>query len=175
MERGRIVTVSSDAGPPAGSDEWRNIPTVDLGDVAVLPGLVNAHTHLELSWMRGRVASSASMPAWAASLMALRRQHAAEPLPPIETAITEARAAGTALVGDVTNTLAPDPLLRASPLGGATFYELLGFSAPEPEQVVANARAALKSLPAAMEWSRTIVPHAPYSVSPTLFRAIGSA
>ncbi|MFL6281316.1 MAG: amidohydrolase family protein, partial [Vicinamibacterales bacterium] len=58
---------------------------------------------------------------------------------------------------------------------GAMFYELLGFSAPEPEHVVAQARVALNTLPARMEWSRTIVPHAPYSVSPNLFRAIGSA
>jgi cytosine/adenosine deaminase-related metal-dependent hydrolase len=175
LEHGRIVAVSSNDGPPPASDDLRTIDTIDLGDVAVLPGLVNAHTHLELSWMRGRVAPSDSMPAWAASLMALRRENAAEPVAPIETAIKEAREAGTALVGDVTNTLAPDQLLRESPLAGAMFYELLGFSAPEPEQVVARARSALNSLPGRMEWSRTIVPHAPYSVSPDLFRAIGSA
>jgi cytosine/adenosine deaminase-related metal-dependent hydrolase len=175
LERGRIVAVSAHDAPFLGSDESQNGETVDLGDVAVLPGLVNAHTHLELSWMRGRVAPSASMPAWAGSLMALRREHAAEPLAPIETAIKEVREAGTALVGDVTNTLAPDQLLRHSPLGGAMFYEVLGFSAPEPEQVVRRARAVLNGLPADDEWSRTIVPHAPYSVSPSLFRAIGSA
>ncbi len=153
----------------------RDIETIDLGDVAVLPGLVNAHTHLEFSWVRGQTARFDSMPAWAWSLIALRGKEGADSGAAIEAAIKDARAAGTALVGDVTNTLVPEPLLRDSPLAGAMFYELLGFSAIEPEQVVANAWSTLNHLPARAEWNRTIAPHAPYSVSPDLFRAIGRA
>ncbi|HTM23962.1 MAG TPA: hypothetical protein VL225_02145, partial [Vicinamibacterales bacterium] len=75
----------------------------DLGSVAILPGLVNAHTHLELSWMRGQIAAGTSMPAWAASLMSLRRSVSSEPPEPIAGAIAEARRSGTCLIGDVTN------------------------------------------------------------------------
>ena len=171
VDDGRIVAVSDRAAlPPSG-----NLETIDLGNVVILPGLVNAHTHLELSWMRGRVAPSNSMPAWAASLMALRREQQGEPRAPIESAISEAHGFGTAVVGDVTNTLAVDQLLRESPLAGAMFYELLGFDAKEPQQVVGSALARLNALADRREWIRTIVPHAPYSVSPDLFRAIAKA
>jgi aminodeoxyfutalosine deaminase len=152
-----------------------SIETIDLGDVAILPGLVNAHTHLELSWMRSRNPPSNSMAAWASRLMALRRDQEIEPSTPIVEAIREVRAAGTALVGDVTNTLAPYELLADSELGGAIFKELLGFSAANPEQMVAAAQSELDGL-TALEWLRpSIVPHAPYSVSPALFRAIAGA
>ncbi len=172
IDRGRIVRAST---TDERSSESREIETIDLGDAAILPGLVNAHTHLELSWMRGRVAPSDSMPAWAARLIALRREESAEAQAPMAAAIAEARTSGTALVGDVTNTLAADRLLRESPLAGAMFYEILGFNTTEPEQFVANARDLVDGLPARAEWIRTIVPHAPYSVSPDLFRTIGKA
>ena len=172
VDGGRVLTVSTDDEPLAAS---RDVETVDLGDVAVLPGLVNAHTHLELSWMRGKIAPSDSMPAWAQRLIALRVEQRAEPRAAIAAAIAEARTSGTALVGDVSNTLAADQLLGESPLAGAMFYELLGFNATEPEQLVANTREALDRLAPRTDWTRTIVPHAPYSVSPQLFRAIGKA
>jgi aminodeoxyfutalosine deaminase len=156
-------------------DAETRIETVDLGDVAILPGLVNAHTHLELSWMRGRIPPSDSMPAWAATLISLRREKGADPPAPIADAIRESRAAGTALVGDVTNTLAAYELLSDSRLRGDIFYELLGFNPSSPEQVVKAAQSTLQQLAPRSQWRPSIVPHAPFSVSPALFRAIAHA
>jgi len=184
---GRIVAVSAAfddrhvpvdrerAGSLVGSESDGRIEAVDLGDVAILPGLVNAHTHLELSWMRGQIPPSDSMPTWAARLMALRREQGNDPPAPIADAIRESRAAGTALVGDVTNTLEAYDLLSDSRLHGHIFYELLGFNPPSPEQAVATAQSRLGQLTPRPEWRRSIVPHAPFSVSPALFRAIAHA
>jgi len=170
---GRIVAVSSSLASPAGADHA--IETIDLGNVAVLPGLVNAHTHLELSWMRNQVPRSGSMPVWAANLMKLRREKGSDPPAPIADAIRESLAAGTALVGDVTNTLAASDLLSDSRLSGDIFFELLGFNSPMPEQQVASARSLLDQRPLDPRWRRSIVPHAPFSVSPALFQAIAKA
>src|SRR3954462_2257240 len=45
---GGIVTIAGGRIVAVGKDE-AGVPPRDLGDVAILPGLVNAHTHLEFS------------------------------------------------------------------------------------------------------------------------------
>ena len=144
-------------------------------DAAIMPGLVNAHTHLELSWMRGQVPPAPSMPQWVERLLALRQTAGHDPADPIVEAIREVRAAGTALVGDITNTFAAYEPLADSDLSAAIFRELLGFSVTDPEAAVAATRHEIEAL-TPIAWLRpSIVPHAPYSVSPSLLRAIAAA
>ena len=164
--------VSIQQGVVTGVAPSADTPTIDLGSVALLPGLVNAHTHLELSWMRAQVPPAGSMPAWASALMALRRTVSHEPPEPIGAAIAEARASGTALVGDVTNTFATYDWLAHSDLSAMFFRELLGFSAPDPNAVVQAAAEQIASLAPSPRLRASIVPHAPYSVSPALLDAI---
>jgi aminodeoxyfutalosine deaminase len=173
---GGVVWVDRDAIAAVG--EYESGAVEDLGTVAILPGLVNAHTHLELSWMRGQVPPCGSMPAWASSLMARRAAgqsaagHADQVEQRVVDAIREARVSGTCLIGDVTNTLATYEPLMDSELSAAIFRELLGFSAPDPEGLVAAAWGPIADL-TPIAWLRpSLVPHAPYSVSPALMQAI---
>jgi aminodeoxyfutalosine deaminase len=166
---GRVRDFGAATDPPRVAAPFE---TVDHGEVAVLPGLVNAHTHLELSWMHNHVPPGDSMPAWAARLIALRRTVGSEPPGPIRDAVQDVRAAGTSLVGDVTNTLGAFDVLARSDLSAAVFRELLGFSGADPEASVATVRAQLDELAPNERLRASIVPHAPYSVSPALFRAI---
>lgn len=166
IHAGRIVAAGSDAR------SFPHVPIHELTRSVILPGLVNAHAHLELSWMAGRVQPASAMPIWLSRLLALRRSVDRDPIEPIADAIRQMRASGTALVGDVTNTLASYDSLVDSDLSAAIFHEVLGFNTPEPEQIVTNAAARLATL-MPVAWLRpSLVPHAPYSVSPALFRAI---
>src|SRR5688572_33274080 len=101
-----------------------------LGNVALLPGLVNTHTHLELSWLRGRVPPANRFTDWVTTLVAIRRgtEQAITPeiVAPIHDAITELQWTGTVAVGDVTNSLAPvEPMVQHG-VKGVVFHELLG-------------------------------------------------
>ena len=137
-----------------------------------MPALVNAHVHLELSWMRGVVPPAASMPAWASRLVAIRRDAVDEPIQPIRDAIAEVRASGTTLVGEVTNTLASYEPLAQSALSAAVFFERLGFKSDDAPRVVETARGMIEMLAGNPRLRVSVVPHAPYSVSSELLRAI---
>ena len=121
--------------PPAG--------TLDLGKVALLPGLVNAHTHLELSWMAGRVPPADSMDAWIQTLLSVRRTGPAggdtEVTESLTRAIGEMRATGTSLVGDISNTLLSGPVLAMEGMDATVFHEILGFNPADPGGLVRDA------------------------------------
>ena len=123
--------------------------------------------------MRGAVPPAATMPAWASALMDRRRSQAVEPPEPIHDAIHDMRAAGTGAVGDITNTLASVQPLRESGLWATVFFEQLGFRSAAPKAAAAAAQARIDALPPAERLRFRVVPHAPYSVSPALMRAIG--
>ena len=168
IDRGRVHAVSADAPGDAAS----------LGHVAVLPALVNAHTHLELSFLRGRVPPSDNFNDWVTTLMSMRRREAPDPNAPkirdaAREAIANARASGTGLVGDVSNTLVTVDLLREAPMPGHVFYEQLGFNLADVPGKIAQARAAMSAVNGANDSVHlSLAAHAPYSVSPALFAAI---
>jgi cytosine/adenosine deaminase-related metal-dependent hydrolase len=173
IDEGRIVAVIQ------GSDPSTLAPSHPrtLDSVAILPALVNAHTHLELSYLRGHISRSTSFNDWVMNLMTLRRGFQDSGPPPIREAarqaIVQARATGTGLMGDVSNTLVTVPLLREAAMPAQVFHELTGFNHPDPVGRVREARASMEAAGADGGNVRvSLAPHAPYSVSPALFTAI---
>jgi cytosine/adenosine deaminase-related metal-dependent hydrolase len=173
VEGGRIVARGAqDVSPPP-------VAGHDLGDVALLPGLVNAHTHLELSYLRGEVEPAPGFVEWIRSVMALRRQQPDPGAPvimeAIERGIAEAVACGTVLVGDISNTRVTFAALARSALAGVMFHELIRFAVDDPEALVARTCRQLQDLGPSDRVRTSLAAHAPYSVAPHLFRAIRAA
>lgn len=170
VENGLIADVGA-VGVPAAD-------AIDLGSVAVLPGLVNAHTHLELSWLRGRVPPAAAFFDWIKQLIIARgpgpeREDDPAVIDAARTAAREARAFGTVALGDISNSLASVTALADSGLDALVFHELLGFRDVEGKGVAesrARREAAAGRTAACVRIS--VAPHAPYSTAAGLFRAI---
>ena len=181
LQQGRIAELAAGAAP-AGA--------MDLGDVAILPGWVNAHTHLEFSDLASPIPAPAtadggarSLPAWIASVV---RHRAASTAPSaadrsqqrrtaIARGLEESAIAGVRLLAEVATQ--PWPLVDVVPrrLGLVArpdivaLGEVLGLSEVRQQE----------TLTAAMGLSRHVTdgvavglsPHAPYSTTPALVDA----
>jgi aminodeoxyfutalosine deaminase len=172
IERGRIVGLGGPDDPPPEGPH----PVRDLGRVAVMPAVTNAHTHLELSWLKDRVPPAASFIAWVTQLFAARgvRAETADDTRVLEaarSAVLDARDAGTIAIGDISNSLASIGPIAAAGLEGLVFHELLGFADLTGQRVL-DSRALRAKAPVYSGVRVSVAPHAPYSVSPELFRAV---
>lgn len=144
---------------------------------AILPGLVNAHTHIELSALRGRVAGGHGLVPWVQTLMtASRVMGNEETLSAMHAATAEMWSAGTAAIGDVGNSLASLPALASQALQGTFFHELLGSqdvaTGDAPKAARRDYEAAVKKGAWPARFAYVQAPHAPYSTSPSLLRRV---
>jgi cytosine/adenosine deaminase-related metal-dependent hydrolase len=154
----------------------------------LLPALVNAHCHLELSSLAGTVPGGGGLIAWAGRLMALApTTDPARAAAAATSAAAEMVRAGTAAVGDVGNSLTAVSAIAAAGLRGVFFHELVGSRGARTGGALADAARELESFlsapvddanarTTAATWPRGLAyvpaPHAPYSVGPDLFREI---
>ena len=126
------VTVGDGAIEWVGKAGARDAPPADvvaLGHGVLMPGLVNAHGHLELSHLAGRIDPARGFVDWVEQLVAARAGAAAEEEVDagIARGIHEAAATGTAAIGDVSNTLRSVAPLAGSSLRAVVFHELIGW------------------------------------------------
>ena len=146
--------------------------------------LVNAHTHLELSWagelcpqLPGR-----PFPDWIHNLVMRWREFAAEgdeaqrTQQAAEAGIAQLVAAGTTHIGDISNTgFSIEPLL-ASGLSGIVYIEVISLERRRSQERFAWARELLeKYRPLERNGLRIgLTPHAPYSLHPDTLREVAA-
>ena len=146
----------------------------DCGDAVILPGLVNAHTHLELSHLRGLVPPGPSLIDWLTRLIDERTrnpvdQQAVRAI--VRDAIRESLRVGVTTIGDITaDPSGTRPALRETGIKAVSFGEVIAIGtrlAGLDDRLSAAASIAQQT-----ENLRSgISPHAPYTVSPEAMRA----
>lgn len=141
----------------------------DLGEAALLPGLVNCHTHLEIGPLRPEVSPESFVP-WVVRLIEARRTIPAEvQARTAEAGVQALLRSGTTAVGEVSTSgqsLAP---LRRAGLRGVVYREILGL-APAADRLE-GARADLQAMRVAADGSHLAIglsPHSPYALSEEL-------
>jgi cytosine/adenosine deaminase-related metal-dependent hydrolase len=145
--------------------------TIDLGDVVLAPGFVNAHSHLELSGLCGRLPRDGAFADWIRALLAERRSRDPATIAgDVRSGADRLLASGTTCTGDIDSSGAVASSLRGHPLRLRLYREVLDAGDP------ARTSAALGALDAKMRRTarieRGLSPHAPYTVSEPLFHEL---
>ena len=167
VEGTRIAYVGTVDDAPAGIDE-------QLGDVVLMPGLVNAHCHLELTAMRGFL-EDLDFQRWILRLTSARRAILDDDalLASARYGIEEGIRAGITSYADTCSSGVVMRAMRDAGVRGIVYQEVFG---PDPAQC-AQSIAGLREKISSLRYLETplvrvgVSPHAPYTVSDDLFRA----
>lgn len=169
---GRIVAVGPDTGVPAPPD----VPQRAFPVAAIAPGFVNTHTHLELTGLEGQVESD-DFAAWIRRLRELKdRRPSEEYLAAALRGVRDAWAAGVTTVADTGDRGVVIRALTVCGGSGVAYQEVFG---PHPDQTsesLAQLQAKVTEL-RTFESARVrlgVSPHAPYTVSGPLYRAVSA-
>ncbi|MGQ0767173.1 MAG: amidohydrolase family protein [Gemmatimonadota bacterium] len=147
---------------------------VDLGEAVLTPGLVNVHTHLELTAFRGRL-EDLQFRDWIVTLTRARRAMMTDEarLSAARVGIAEGFLAGITTFGDCSDSGVAVRALESMDARGVVFLETFG---PDPAQREESIDALLSTLTATRTSSPLVQlalsPHAPYSVSDDLFVSV---
>jgi len=176
IAKGRIVSVGKTTAAQ---------PVHDLGDVALIPGLINAHTHLDFSTLpRPLGHPGMPFPEWIATVVRHRQEQTKVLMAETDgfqrsrrraaqAGIAETLESGVSAIGDITSPFWPRACFPVPGLSSTIFLELIGLDAGKHDSLLKMARSfVLDVQDMAGDVRAGISPHAPYTVSPQLVQSI---
>ncbi|GGI22829.1 amidohydrolase family protein [Pedobacter mendelii] len=136
---------------------------------AIVPGFINTHCHLELSHLLGKIPNHTGLVDFVKQIITGRQADNDEIKSSMQNADKEMFTNGIVAVGDISNQIFSREIKQKSKIYYHTFVEAMGFN-PQRAKAIMDYAIGIKNeffpLPA------SVVPHAPYSVSPELFKLI---
>lgn len=146
---------------------------VDLGNVILLPGLVNAHTHLEFSDCSKPLGKPAMPLAdWIRQVIGTRKRDDRDANKATQSGLTESLRAGVTTIGEI-STSNPSAYTNFKIANLVAFEEAIGFSAGRTTSILGDVEQRLEqSQPEGNRHLRGISPHAPYTVHPELLKRL---
>jgi cytosine/adenosine deaminase-related metal-dependent hydrolase len=175
LQGSRIAAVGS--WPDLAASAPAAVPVIDYGDALLLPGLVNAHCHLDYTDMAGLLAPTREFPDWIKTIMSAKGAWSdADFHRSWLRGASQLLTSGTTSAANIESLPAAFSLLRPqSPVRIHSFLEITGVRLQrDPAQVLADAEATLQSAPQT-PGAIGLSPHAPYSTIPQLLRLAAQA
>lgn len=155
-------------------------PDVSMHKGTLVPGLINAHCHLELSHLKDVIPPHTGLIEFLCSVVTKRGFDPAVIQEKIRLAEKEMYENGIVAVGDIGNTADTAAVKSNSRIRWQNFTEVLSFTDEKADasvehylQVANELKASLQT--SSIEHRTAIVPHAPYSISPRTFELINEA
>ena len=169
------VVILDDNGKILALDQRGNhdLTSLDIRKGTITPGFVNTHCHLELSHMKGLVATGTTLIPFITGVVTKRAAAEKVILKAIEKAEKGMLKSGIVAVGDISNV--PDTFAQKAKrrLRYYTFIEMFDFLQEQnADAEFEKYRAVYDALSLAEGSQKSVVPHAPYSVSRKLFKKI---
>ena len=153
-------------------NNYESYEIIDLGNSAIVPGLINAHTHLELTNFHNRINYNGSFTDWIVQIIETKKQWTEREYKlSIREGITKSLKAGTTTVADITRNGFALEELKKSKLRKTVFYELIDFNPDNAESTIESFKKKVNGIKDEDDklLSIGIFPHAPYTVSKELY------
>jgi cytosine/adenosine deaminase-related metal-dependent hydrolase len=167
---GRLGAVGPDSAVPHPPD----IAAEKFDDAVILPGLINTHTHLELTGFENP-APKHEFAGWIRCLRDLKTTRGpAEYVEAARRGLAECYAMGVTTVADTGDSGGTIQALASAGASGIAYQEVFGLQPAEAEASLKGLQQRVKEL-GRMAGGRIrigVSPHAPYTVSGPLFRAV---
>lgn len=140
----------------------------------ICPGFVNAHCHLELSHLKGKITEGRGLIEFVKALMRQRKNEIPEEVVEhAQEADKTMKASGIVAVGDICNKSDTFKVKADSSIYYHNFVELIGLNPSNAASILENGKQLLDTLKH-HDLNGSLTPHAPYSVSSELIKELSA-